>query len=308
MRRVLDSHAGLESLLRATFDFLDHEAVGQTQHQARYSAIVLAMYAGLEGQVRQTARLCGEHIARGGILSFDQLPLDQRILHVKDSVLIAEGVMGREPSLADVDGLRDEHPSLRPFGPNWWRVSALFLFGRNIWPEALHEKVRALGGKSDLAVSRSESVDQPFTSDPLETLRWLVRERNQIAHGNTPDNLLDPTSLRQLSGDLLDIARAFARELSIAAAGLGSLDSLARVGTIDRMFGSSTVGLPVIEASITVGQEALVVLQDGSKRIRRVRSIQRHGESLESAAIGDSEVAVSFDRGVQGAAAIRHLA
>jgi hypothetical protein len=307
-RKVYQSADLMASSLESSLAFLDHEARGADQHRARYCAIVLAMYATLEGCVRQTARLCGEHIAGGAIGSFDQLPTAIRVDHIKLSMLIAEGLSRREPSLADLPDVQAEHVVLRPFGTNWWRVSGLFLFDRNIWPETLQEKIVKLGGKNNLMVERSVHFDQPFTADPLATLSWLVRERNQIAHGNAPDNLLDPGMLRQLSNDLVDVAKSFAREMSILACDLGGVDAIDEVGTIETTFGPSTLGFSMMHSDLSVDDEVWFALDDGSTRVRRVRSMQRHGASIRTATAGLGEVAVSFDRRVANVASVRHLA
>lgn len=199
--------------------------------------------------------------------------------------------------------------ALRSLDANdWARYSPLMRVDGNVWPDTIRELLGRIG------------ADAPWMSHPTlsgtesasSRLGALVEERNQIAHGQLPEDLLSASLMCVWVEDVehfvrLTFATSQARiaEMFIDLA----LDSIGVIDDAAPAMSAETVPLARVDAELRPGDHVLIVT-DGSPRgvkVGQVASLQSDGVVLEEARPGDARVAVTLNRDASGCALYRAL-
>lgn len=183
----------------------------------------------------------------------------------------------------------------------WHERSRLLALDQNVWPDSVREWMYRIGVAKERVRWMSEPSDEH--SDTLESrIRELIFERNLIAHGGRPDNLLSAALMCAWLADARRFVERVGRVLQCHVADLLHL-TLERVGDVDPTvtLGNSTVAILELRSTVAVGDHLLLTGSDAETKSCLVVSLQNHGQELVSAVSGLTSVAITVDRRVQAA-------
>ncbi len=185
-------------------------------------------------------------------------------------------------------------------GEDWAEHTRLLHLPGNVWPDVVTGWLGRLG----IFGAEVRWMQQPRPDGDSETIASrvgaLVAERNAIAHGEGPTQLLS----RELAIAWLDDARFFVRAvvttlqqhlvnvLDLDLPGLGQRDLNVRLG-------AQTIALLEMHHDLHVDSHVVVVTGAGQVRVARVRSIYQGGVAVDSVVAGAAHVAVNVSRDVR---------
>ncbi|WIY02810.1 MAE_28990/MAE_18760 family HEPN-like nuclease [Amycolatopsis mongoliensis] len=183
----------------------------------------------------------------------------------------------------------------------WAEFSRLTAIDRNVWSDVIREWCDRLM----VAEAKISWMKAPFgdsSESAASRLDKLVSERNSIAHGEVPENLLGA----DLMCGWIDDARSFFERCICAMQAhfverFGTFDCR-HLGEVDEKvtLGPSTVAIKKLDVAVSVGDHVcLVPVGDGAPRVGSIISIQSEGVSLQAVEIGRERVAIGLSRQVR---------
>ncbi|ROQ98213.1 hypothetical protein EDE04_4740 [Streptomyces sp. 2132.2] len=225
-----------------------------------------------------------------------------------ESVLRAHERMSFEAVRRLSEGDREEQSQVRQalrdmYSKDWASHSSLLKIEKNVWPDNVREWLKRLGVDDGDLTWMSQPV--PGSSETYASrLKELVRERNPIAHGQVPAELLSA----QLMQDWLSECRGFMEhcsmtlELHLTRAHEPRLRS---IGVVNRRLtlGNRTLPLLKTKHALRVGDHILLSSGRERKRIARIESIRSQGSSYGEVLAGHEAVAVGLSKEHQGCGA-----
>lgn len=141
-----------------------------------------------------------------------------------------------------------------------------------------------------------ESADEQ--SETIESrIRQLISERNRLAHGGQPDNLLSAALMCSWLDEAGRFVERVARVLQCHIADLLDLN-LDPIGMVDPVvsLGRTTVAIAELRANVSIGDHLFLRGVKGGTKSCVVVSLQRQDEELTSAPTGLTAVAVTVDK------------
>jgi len=175
-------------------------------------------------------------------------------------------------------------------------------FDKNAWPDNIREWLSRVG-ITDSKWMRSSHDDSATGSETLESvIKGLVRERNFLAHGEAPVNLLSAETMR----GWISVVRTFADkvhaslQVALALAFPGAVaTSIGKVDPSVPHLGALTHAIPTVDHEVAVGQPLIARETSGVVHCVAVTSLQADGQPLERAEKGRTRVSMTLSREVE---------
>lgn len=213
----------------------------------------------------------------------------------------------RQTTLSHLSFLAAQHPnrpgfleSLSKFdGRGWSDASQLMTLPGNAWPDNVKSWLSRLGIESNYLGWMTEP--NSLSGQPSETLESrlsnLVQERNPIAHGQRPQNLLSPSEMVDWVEDCRRFVESCATTMQLHFASTMPF-RLSKIGDIDQLLqlGSTTLPFLTTRTDLTVGQHVLLSRNRSPKRIACIQSMMSNGISSNHFSAGTSRVAVTLNK------------
>lgn len=261
---------------------------------ALYSSWVLLTYAAMEAGINSLGSACLRIIGRVAPTPAD-LPADLLGEHRLRSINYLAGLANAKRQNADFAATLS---SLDTIG--WHERSRLMTIDGNVWPDSVREWMGRIGVDSPELKWLTDPSERD--SETLESrIRQLISERNQLAHGGRPDNLLRASLMCEWLGDARLFVRRSGQVMQRQLANLLDLP-LNLLGEVDTAvsLGNSTVGIAKLWGAVAVGDHLLLREVGVGIKSCNVVSLQRNHQDLSAAAPGSTQVAVTVDRRVRG--------
>lgn len=267
------------------------EPIEKSDLEQVYASRVLLLYAACQYAVQELGDTCTQVLARSH-RSPSSLPLRVRQLHIDSSV----GKLSPDKSAADWQERVRALSGLT--GVQWSQYTKLNILDGNVWPDRIVSYLRSFTeANPDFNWMRDAKNSDGETLQ--SRLRSLVEERNPIAHGHLAGSVASADLMRAWKSDCTDFLRRV--YLSMSAAMFDELPRrTVKVGLRDRniTLGSNTMALKVLTAPLNVGDIVILRARSSEARAAQVLSLMSHGDSLENAPEGGSQVAVQLSKSV----------
>jgi hypothetical protein len=255
-----------------------------------YGSWVLMAYAACQFALVEIGRGCMDFLG-SKYRRPNSLPPDILRIHQKMTLDGIRGMVEDAGKTAQFyQAIQDLHSS------EWSRHSNLLKMERNVWPNNVKEWLRRLGVTDGAMKWMTESV--PGKTDTYESrMSALVEERNPIAHGESPSNILSSGLMKDWIAD----CRAFMENCAMTVEFHLSREHAPRLrkyGIADRKvsLGNRTVGLKSLNYALAIGDHVLLASSGVRKKIARVDSIMSAGVMYESLGSGSAEVAIGLSK------------
>ncbi|MER7766011.1 HEPN domain-containing protein [Kitasatospora sp. NPDC096140] len=182
------------------------------------------------------------------------------------------------------------------YSSNWSTTSKLLKMDRNVWPNNVKEWLKRLGVE-DSEMSWMKDTT-PGTSETYESrMAELVEERNPIAHGQSPSQLLTA----QLMKDWLGECREFMERCAMTVEWRLAIDHKPRLrtaGSVDKalVLGNKTVPIVQLSLPLRVGDHVLLASAGQRKKVARVEALYSNMASYQELPAGHQAVAVGLSK------------
>lgn len=261
---------------------------------AIYSSWVLLAYAateaGIVGLGRAVLRLLGRISPMPNMLPASILG-EHRIRSLKHLARLVEDETQQAEFAAAFRGFDAQ---------GWHERSRLMHVDHNVWPDTVRELLGRLHVPSG-SLSWMNEAETGGSETLSSRVAELIRERNALAHGGRPDNLLSSELMCQRVGDALRYVEQAAITLqchlsdllTLAPVGIGQVDHALQLGT-------HTVPVVRLDFAISVGDHLLIGgISTGTKSCI-VQSLQCDGQALTRAPAGAERVSITVSREIHG--------
>ncbi|WP_405459542.1 HEPN domain-containing protein [Streptomyces sp. NBC_00101] len=222
-----------------------------------------------------------------------------------DSVLRAHEKLSFESIKRSSESDRKERFQVRQalknmYSKDWAAHSPLLNIERNVWPDNVREWLRRLGVE-DADLSWMIQPVPGSTETYSSRLKELVSERNPIAHGQAPSQLLSAQMMKGWLSECRDFMEhcSMTVELHLSRAHNPRLRS---VGSINRRItlGNRTIPISKVTHALRVGDHVLLASGQERKKIARIDSIKSQGLSHTEVSAGHEAVALGLSKEHQG--------
>lgn len=262
----------------------------QAYRASLHSSWILLTYAATQAALVNLAKVTLQVIRSVGTTP-ESLPEDLRKAHFKRTLSF---LYAQSASDLEDEGFEDALRSLTT--DEWYKYTRLTHIDGNVWPRTIREWMnRMLVEKT-----RLRWMDSPL-GDSSETvasrLNQLVEERNEIAHGEIPENFLAPKVMCAWIGDSCTFVRQSVNTLQAHLADTFDLESQS-VGELNESvkLGDTTVGLSRVGVDLSIGDHVRLYSIEKQSRIASVLSIQSKSQQLDTVKAGQTEVAITLNR------------
>ncbi|WP_273654476.1 MAE_28990/MAE_18760 family HEPN-like nuclease [Cellulomonas fimi] len=261
-----------------------------------YSSWVLLAYAATEAAVVDFGRAIIECLGEAAA-DPSMLPAPVRVEHytrmLRDLGLRAKDE-GADASFSDL--LRSVD------GESWADTTILMRLERNVWPETIKEWLGRIG----LAGEKLRWMSQPIGASAetaASRLTKLVEERNDIAHGALPTQILTADLMCDWIDEIAAIVGEIAASLQRHLASEYPNLLVAPIGQLDPnppRLSDETIAMLEVGVTLKSGSALLLRSSEGAVHFVTVKSLQIDGVAMEEVAAKSNRVAVTVSRDARG--------
>lgn len=183
------------------------------------------------------------------------------------------------------------------YSSDWADSSVLLAMDRNVWPDNVREWLKRLG-VDDGDMAWMSDPASPITSETYKSrMTELVRERNPIAHGESPSSLLSAELMKEWLMECRGFMERCAMTVELRLA-MDHRPGLRRIGVVNRSMnlGKNTVPLTRLNHPLRVGDHVLLAAGEVRKKIARIDSIKSHGNDYRELPQGHEAVAIGLSK------------
>lgn len=273
-----------------------------TYARSLYSSWVLLTYASLEGAIDSLGTAVMRVLAEVARTP-DHLPEMLKKHHLARTLLLAQELEGGTARGRKIpEEITAESLLREAFTEEWWANSVLMRLDKNAWSNNAKEWLERVGAKTEELSWMNDPWEAGGSERRSSLIDTLVRERNDLAHGETPDNLVSSDLMIARVEAVRDFLQFSKTSLQISL--LSSFESLQRsaLGRIDKGqdLGRSTFAFEELYSMAKV-DEVLVLRTSTSTYVpARIKSIQCNGNDLQQVEAGAVRVAITINRDVEG--------
>ncbi|WP_144837158.1 MAE_28990/MAE_18760 family HEPN-like nuclease [Kocuria rosea] len=297
-RTSSDRFTGLKDFINLSNKAFPSNVGNKNVHYSElYSSWILLMYAAHEASFvgySESVMRVFSHLN----LEPDKLPENIKSHHISRTLLLANevknGISHQNQSDVDLESL-----IMNASTSNWVNNSALMRLDKNAWPDAIEEILGRISfDGSD--TSWMNDTYQGSSNTYKGVIKWLVQERNSLAHGNRPDTF----EAFDIILDNVDVIADFSRRskcfLQVALASHFPQLLSAELGDVaDMNIGENIIPFETVHNDISVGDHVLLKQRTGKLATSYVKSIKSGDKKLNIAEAGSTKVAICFNRSVK---------